>query len=155
MAGWFLGPKAENAGIEREILLRVFEDYVRWRRECYPQDAPLIDQAMQHGAAGFHQRLTEAVDMMREGLRRDFPSALLERASIDPADYRLHGLFILRATLMTPYLTMAAEAGKQSHLDEFFERLDENTLAVLRELRQPTQLRETADSKQSPSPVDR
>jgi len=49
----------------------------------------------------------------------------------------------------------AAEAGKQSHLDEFFERLDENTLAVLRELRQPTQLRETADSKQSPSPVDR
>ena len=72
MAGWFLGPKAENAAVEREIILRVLEDYFRWRRDCYPQDAPLMmDDARR--AAGFHRRLRETVEGMLAGLRRDFP----------------------------------------------------------------------------------
>ena len=73
MAGWFLGPKAENAAVEREIILRVLEDYFRWRRDCYPQDPPLIDERMRAAAAGFHERLRETVEGMLAGLRRDFP----------------------------------------------------------------------------------
>lgn len=73
MPGWFLGPKAENAQVERDILLRILEDYFRWRRDCYPQDAPLIDSEMRRDAADFHARLVENVGLMLAGLRRDFP----------------------------------------------------------------------------------
>lgn len=58
--------------------------------------------------------------------------ALLDRAGIDPADYRLHGLFVLRATLMSPYHVLAAETGhSQSLLGEFLDRLHEQALAYL------------------------
>jgi glutamate/tyrosine decarboxylase-like PLP-dependent enzyme len=60
--------------------------------------------------------------------------ALLDRAGFDPAAYRLHGLFVLRATLMSPYHVMAAEAGHhQSLLAEFLDRLHEEVLAGLAE----------------------
>lgn len=49
---------------------------------------------------------------------------LLERAGIDPADYREQGLFLLRATVMSPYHMLAAETGhKQALLAEFVECL--------------------------------
>jgi hypothetical protein len=58
--------------------------------------------------------------------------ALLHRAGIDPVDYRLHGLFVLRATLMSPYHVLAAETGhSQSLLTEFFDRLHQQALAGL------------------------
>jgi hypothetical protein len=60
--------------------------------------------------------------------------ALLDRAGFDPAAYRLHGLFVLRATLMSPYHVMAAETGHhQSLLAEFLDRLHEEALAGLDE----------------------
>ena len=53
-------------------------------------------------------------------------AALLERAQIDPAEYRQHGLFVLRAALMSPYHVMAAETGNgRSHIAEFLERLED------------------------------
>jgi hypothetical protein len=58
--------------------------------------------------------------------------ALLDRGGIDPADYRVHGLFVLRATLMSPYHVLAAETGSsQSLLAEFLDRLHEQVLAGL------------------------
>ena len=81
--------------------------------------------------------------------------SLLERASIDPADYRLHGLFVLRATLMSPYLNMEAEEGKPSHLDEFFECFEDAARVALAHLGHPlgfqAQPARGEDTKQSVS----
>ena len=50
--------------------------------------------------------------------------ALLDRAGIDPAEYRTQDLFVLRATIMSPYHVLAAETGaRQGLLAEFVERL--------------------------------
>lgn len=57
---------------------------------------------------------------------------LFARAVIDPADYRMHGLFVLRATLMSPYHVLAAESGHgKSLIEEFFECLHQKTMALL------------------------
>jgi glutamate/tyrosine decarboxylase-like PLP-dependent enzyme len=49
---------------------------------------------------------------------------LLARAEVDPEDYPREGIFVLRATVMTPYITLAAETGhKQTLLAEFMETL--------------------------------
>jgi glutamate/tyrosine decarboxylase-like PLP-dependent enzyme len=51
-------------------------------------------------------------------------SPLLDRAGIDPAEYRGEELFVLRATIMSPYHVLAAETGhRQTLLAEFVERL--------------------------------
>lgn len=51
-------------------------------------------------------------------------SGLFGRAGVDPRGYESEGLFVLRATVMTPYLALAAETGhKQQLLVEFMERL--------------------------------
>jgi glutamate/tyrosine decarboxylase-like PLP-dependent enzyme len=73
--GWFLGPKAENAAVERDILLRILEDYFRFRRDCYPHDPPVINDAMRAEGSDFHARLGATVETMLDGLRRDFPFA--------------------------------------------------------------------------------
>jgi hypothetical protein len=60
---------------------------------------------------------------------------LLARLGAEPAEYEEHGLFVLRATLMTPYLTLAAETGhKQELLGEFVEELARRTERVLETL---------------------
>ncbi len=38
LGAWFLGPKAENAGIWTELLDHIFQDYVHWRRNYFPAD---------------------------------------------------------------------------------------------------------------------
>lgn len=48
----------------------------------------------------------------------------LERFEIDPGEYRRHGLFVLRATLMSPYIVLAEETGgHRPYLAQFTERL--------------------------------
>jgi len=60
---------------------------------------------------------------------------LLERADVDPADYAEAGVFVLRATVMNPYLVLAAETGhKQAILAEFVETLARVTGEVLKEI---------------------
>jgi len=81
--------------------------------------------------------------------------ALLERAAIDPGEYRMRGLFVLRATLMSPYLNMAAEAHKWSHLEEFFARLDAETQRALGALGQRTQGEIAKSLEDSASVLDR
>src|SRR5206468_8755766 len=60
---------------------------------------------------------------------------LLERAAIDPEQYRQHGLFVLRATWMSPYHLLASETGHhQSLLAEFMEKLGEKAQEAIRAL---------------------
>ena len=50
---------------------------------------------------------------------------LLQRLEIDPSDYREGGLFVLRATLMNPYIVLAEETGRRArpYLAQFTEKL--------------------------------
>lgn len=49
----------------------------------------------------------------------------LERLEVDPSDYREKGLFVLRATLMNPYIVLAEETGRHGrpYLAQFMEKL--------------------------------
>jgi hypothetical protein len=49
----------------------------------------------------------------------------LQRLEIDPSDYPERGLFVLRATLMNPYIVLAEETGRRGrpYLAEFTEKL--------------------------------
>lgn len=60
---------------------------------------------------------------------------LLARADVDPADYPELGIFVLRATVMNPYIVLNAETGhRQAFLAELVERLALETERCLAEL---------------------
>lgn len=65
LKSFFLGPQAENAEWLRQIINQVFESYVRWRREVYPDDGRAISQS--------DRRSTEF-----QGRRRHFERELLD-----------------------------------------------------------------------------
>jgi hypothetical protein len=56
---------------------------------------------------------------------RQSMEGLLQRLEIDPSDYQARGLFVLRATVMNPYIVLAAETGRQGrpYLGQFMEKL--------------------------------
>ena len=60
----------------------------------------------------------------------------LQRFSIDPAEYFERGLFVLRATIMSPYIVLAEEIGRRGrpYLAQFMERLAAQTAEAIREL---------------------
>ena len=45
LGAWFLGPRAENAELWRELLDRIFQDYVHWRRNYFPEDPIVVSRA--------------------------------------------------------------------------------------------------------------
>jgi hypothetical protein len=60
---------------------------------------------------------------------------LLRRADVDAGDYARHGVFVLRATVMNPYIVLAAEtAHKQAILAEFVDALAEAARQAFHEL---------------------
>jgi glutamate/tyrosine decarboxylase-like PLP-dependent enzyme len=65
-------------------------------------------------------------------------SGLLHRLGVDPVEYHQQGLFVLRATLMSPYLTLAPETGhKQELLAAFLEELARRTREAWHDLPRP------------------
>lgn len=53
-------------------------------------------------------------------------NALLDRANIDMKDYEQEGIFVLRATVMNPYIILAEEMGNnRPYLAEFIKKLDQ------------------------------
>jgi len=60
---------------------------------------------------------------------------LLARAQVDTAEYEREGLYVLRATLMSPFHILAAETGhRQSLLAAFMELLAKRTAEGLRQI---------------------
>ncbi len=57
---------------------------------------------------------------------------LLERAGLDGHDYQEEGIFVLRATVMTPYIRLAAELGhSQRYLSQFMQKLKQRADAAI------------------------
>ncbi len=70
---WFLGPKAENASLEEEMILHILRDYFYWRRNYYPSDEITITQHMRREGADFTDALFQQLSEMLARLRRHFP----------------------------------------------------------------------------------
>ncbi len=73
LGAWFLGPKAENASLEEEMILHILRDYFYWRRNYYPSDEITITQHMRREAADFTDALFQQLSEMLARLRRHFP----------------------------------------------------------------------------------
>ncbi|MBZ5602570.1 MAG: hypothetical protein LAO79_09710 [Acidobacteriia bacterium] len=73
IAAWFLGPKAENAEWERQLISHILEDYFHWRRNYFPSDEILITESLRRDHQDFRDRLGQQVDEMLAGLRAHFP----------------------------------------------------------------------------------
>jgi hypothetical protein len=59
----------------------------------------------------------------------------LERAEVTLEDYKEHGVFLIRSTVMTPYIVYAAETGrKQEYLADFMEILTQTVRDCLVQL---------------------
>jgi glutamate/tyrosine decarboxylase-like PLP-dependent enzyme len=70
---WFLGPKAENASLEEEMMLYILRDYFHWRRNYYPSDEITITQHMRREGLDWTDALFQQLSEMLAGLRRHFP----------------------------------------------------------------------------------
>jgi glutamate/tyrosine decarboxylase-like PLP-dependent enzyme len=70
---WFLGPKAENANLEEEMILHILRDYFHWRRNYYPSDEIIITQSMRREAMDWTDALFQQLSEMLARLRRHFP----------------------------------------------------------------------------------
>ncbi|MDE3195211.1 MAG: hypothetical protein KGN84_02630 [Acidobacteriota bacterium] len=73
MAPWFLGPKAENADLEEEMILHILRDYFHWRRNYFPGDEIPITQKLRREAVEWNDNLLQQISEMLAGLRRHFP----------------------------------------------------------------------------------
>lgn len=73
LAAWFLGPKAENATLEEEMVLFILRDYFHWRRNYYPSDEIIITQQMRRDAVEFNDALFQELNEMLARLKRHFP----------------------------------------------------------------------------------
>lgn len=70
---WFLGPKAENASLEEEMIQYILRDYFHWRRNYYPSDEITITQRMRREALEWTDALFQQLTEMLARLRRHFP----------------------------------------------------------------------------------
>ncbi|MGA2327937.1 MAG: pyridoxal-dependent decarboxylase [Bryobacteraceae bacterium] len=73
LGAWFLGPKAENASLEEEMILHILRDYFHWRRNYYPSDEITITQHMRREALDWTDALFQQISEMLARLRRHFP----------------------------------------------------------------------------------
>jgi glutamate/tyrosine decarboxylase-like PLP-dependent enzyme len=73
LGAWFLGPKAENAGLEEDMILHILRDYFHWRRNYYPSDEIIITQHLRREALDWSDALFQQLSEMLARLRRHFP----------------------------------------------------------------------------------
>ncbi len=73
IGAWFLGPKAENAGLEEDLVLHILRDYFYWRRNYYPSDEIIVTQQMRREFLDWSDTLLQQLSEMLARLRRHFP----------------------------------------------------------------------------------
>ena len=73
LGAWFLGPKAENAALEEEMILYILRDYFHWRRNYYPSDEITVTQHMRRESLDWSDALFQQLSEMVARLKRHFP----------------------------------------------------------------------------------
>jgi glutamate/tyrosine decarboxylase-like PLP-dependent enzyme len=75
LSSYFLGPKAQNAKLWEEMLGRVYDDYVHWRRNYFPEDESFIGRNGQREAPQLEwlDQLSSDLDQVLDALKADYP----------------------------------------------------------------------------------
>ncbi len=75
LAAWFLGPRAENAPIWEELLHRVFQDYIHWRRNYFPSDPVIVGRSRRRSESheAWLDELTAWLEQALNELKLHFP----------------------------------------------------------------------------------
>lgn len=75
LKAFFLGPKAENADLMEQMLLKVYRDYVFWRRNFHPEDIVAImpDDQRSHTYEAFVSRFQRELFTLLGELKSDIP----------------------------------------------------------------------------------
>jgi glutamate/tyrosine decarboxylase-like PLP-dependent enzyme len=73
IAAWFLGPKAEHAGIWLDTFTHIFEDYMHWRRNYFPEDPIILSHEKRHSQEAWFEKLKSEIDRILNQLKAHFP----------------------------------------------------------------------------------
>ena len=73
LEAWFLGPKGEHSEIWSELFSYIFEDYVYWRRNYFPQDPIVIDRMRRRKHQPWFDYMTSNLDNILNDLKAHFP----------------------------------------------------------------------------------
>lgn len=73
MAAWFLGPKAEHGDIWVEMINYIFQDYIHWRRNYFPEDPIVVNRIKRRQHEFWFDKLTSEVDSVLNQLKSHFP----------------------------------------------------------------------------------
>ncbi len=73
VTAWLLGPKAEHASTWQELLGYVFDDYVNWRRNYFPEDPALISRRRRREHEDAIDELSGRLDSVVAALKADVP----------------------------------------------------------------------------------
>lgn len=75
LGAWFLGPKAENGDVFRDLLTRAVDKHVGFRHNYFPSDPPYVTDELRE-AASFQnamQKLTSEMDSLQTELQNSVP----------------------------------------------------------------------------------
>jgi tyrosine decarboxylase len=75
LTAWFLGPRAENAGVWTEMFDHIFQDYVHWRRNYFPADPWIVGRLKRRSPEheSWLDTLTSQLDTTLSELKFHFP----------------------------------------------------------------------------------
>lgn len=73
LSAWFLGPKAENGAIWKELIDYIFDDYIHWRRNYFPADPIVVDRIRRRNHEFWYDRLTGQIDTILNELKAHYP----------------------------------------------------------------------------------
>lgn len=75
LTAWFLGPRAENAGVWTEMFDHIFQDYVHWRRNYFPSDPWIVGRVKRRSPEheSWLDLLTSQLDATLSELKFHFP----------------------------------------------------------------------------------
>jgi glutamate/tyrosine decarboxylase-like PLP-dependent enzyme len=73
LSAWFLGPKAENSAVWKELINYVFDDYIHWRRNYFPKDPIIVDRIKRRNHEFWYDKLTGQIDTIIAELKAHYP----------------------------------------------------------------------------------
>jgi glutamate/tyrosine decarboxylase-like PLP-dependent enzyme len=73
LTAWFLGPKAENGPAWNELLTHIFQDYIHWRRNYFPNDPIIISRDRRHDQERWWDHLNNELDGVLNALKAHYP----------------------------------------------------------------------------------
>jgi glutamate/tyrosine decarboxylase-like PLP-dependent enzyme len=73
LAAWFLGPKAEHGDVLFDLFSHIFQDYIHWRRNYFPNDPVVISRERRRQHEPWQDKLNAQLDAILNNLKADYP----------------------------------------------------------------------------------